>query len=339
MSTVSVRMFQVIVMGAAARGVAPERLLSEVGVPPEALLDPDGRLPRTVEVRLWQAAVRLSQDENLGLHMAAQAGIADLGPIGFAVRSSGTLREAYGRAARYLALVNQEVGLALLTEGATAVLRHVPPQGAPPPRQAVDFFLGLLHLIGRHGIGAAFSLRALHLRHPAPPARDEYQRLFAATPRFSQPHDEVIVEAALLDLPQQQAEPALGEIIERHLQDLQRQLPAGATFLERTRSCLIAELREGEPTLERLARRLHMSPRSVQRRMQEEGTSLMELSAQLRVELARRYLRERQESIGEIAFLLGFSEASTFHRAFKRWTGMTPAAYRRAPPAEPPPRG
>jgi AraC-like DNA-binding protein len=73
-----------------------------------------------------------------------------------------------------------------------------------------------------------------------------------------------------------------------------------------------------------------MSPRSLQRRLHEQGRSLQSLLGELRVELARRYLAEPGESVSEVAFLLGFSEVSTFHRAFRRWTGQTPGEYRKS---------
>jgi YesN/AraC family two-component response regulator len=90
------------------------------------------------------------------------------------------------------------------------------------------------------------------------------------------------------------------------------------------------ELRGGNPTLEHLAARLHMSPRTLHRRLGEEGTGFRRILARLRRALAARHLRETRLALGEIAFLLGFSEVSAFHRAFKRWTGCPPRAYRRA---------
>ena len=88
------------------------------------------------------------------------------------------------------------------------------------------------------------------------------------------------------------------------------------------------ELCDGEPTLDRLARRLHMSARTLHRRLAEESTTFRQVVSEVRQELAERHLREGKLAIAEIAFLLGFSEASAFHRAFKRWTGLSPQKYR-----------
>lgn len=153
-------------------------------------------------------------------------------------------------------------------------------------------------------------------------------RAFGVVPRFSQPHDEIAVPRAALDLPRRSSAPALIPTMERHLAQLLRDLPSDETFLGRVRRALAEELRRGEPTLERTSARLEMSGRSLQRRLQDEGSAHQQLVDELRCELARRHVAEQRESIAEIAFLPGFSEVSAFHRAFERWTGLTPRAYR-----------
>jgi YesN/AraC family two-component response regulator len=102
------------------------------------------------------------------------------------------------------------------------------------------------------------------------------------------------------------------------------------TTAERLRPLLVEELHRGNPTLAQVAVRLRMSPRTLHRRLASENTSFRRLLTDLRRELAERHLRENELAIGEIAFLLGFSEVSAFHRAFKRWTGWRPLAYRHA---------
>jgi AraC-like DNA-binding protein len=329
-SSVSVRMFQLVVAGAAAQGVPPQELLAAAGLSAELLADPDARLPVSSELRLWSEAVRLTRDESLGLRLLESLQIGDFGGIGYAVRSSTTLGGAYERVVRYLRLLNRELGLRLVVEGAQARLQHLPPTGHAPPRCAVEYLLGIMVLIGRRNIGDAFRLRAARFRHPAPASLEQHRQLFGEPLRFEQEQDELVFDRALLDRPQAQAEPVLCEVLDRHLQQMIESLPTDTGFLDRARACLVSELSRGEPTLGRIAQRLHMSERSLQRRLQQEGTTLQALLAGVRTDLAVRYLSEAQESISEVAFLLGFSEVSTFHRAFKRWTGLTPSAYRKS---------
>jgi AraC-like DNA-binding protein len=107
-----------------------------------------------------------------------------------------------------------------------------------------------------------------------------------------------------------------------------QKLPKGEATTDAVRRHLASELGKGQPTLEQIAPRLHMSPRTLHRRLDEEGTSYRQILTEVRRELASRHLMECRLAIGEIAFLPGFSEPSAFHRAFKRWTGHGPLAYR-----------
>ncbi|WP_437631189.1 AraC family transcriptional regulator [Sorangium sp. So ce854] len=330
MSDISVRLFQAIVAGAAAEGVAPAELLAAAGVDPADLADPDMRFPRAVEARLWCEAARLLRDDCFGLHLSERLPVDGLGALGFAVRSSGTVGEAYERVARYLRLVARGPSLEIRIDGDVARLRHEPPRSGPAPsRHAIEFFLCNLVVLAKRGADPAFTPRAARLRHAAPARVDEHRRLFGAGLRFGEEHDELVIERAFLATPQAHAEPVLCEVLDQHLASVAAALPAETSFVERARSAIAAELAHGEPALPAIAARLRMSPRSVQRRLKEAGTSLSSLLDRLRADLAVRYLSESRDSIPEIAFLLGFSEVSTFHRAFKRWTGVTPATYRR----------
>lgn len=333
MSLISVKVFRFVVHGAAARGVQAEVLLAAAGLAPERLADPDLRLPLHSARRLWHEAARLTGDEDFGLHLSELLQVGDFGGLGFAARSSATVGEAYQRVVRYLRVLVQSTSLALETDGPHARIRHVWPDPAEPlSRHQVEFLMGCLLQVGRLGSETEFLPHEVRFSHPAPPRLDELHRVFGPRLRFGAAADELVLDQALLALPQRQAEPALAAVLDRHLQDVVSGLPQDEppTLLERVRGALASELGHGEPNLLAVARRLHMSPRSLQRRLQLEGHSLQGVLAALRSDLAIRYLSERDESVSEIAFLLGFSEVSTFHRAFKRWTGVTPAAYRAA---------
>jgi AraC-like DNA-binding protein len=330
MSSISVKVFQAIVAGAAMQRVPPPELLAAAGIDPAGLADPDGRLPRALEARLWHEAARLTGDDDFGLHLSERLPVDGLGALGFAVRSSATVGEAYERVARYLRLLAHGPELEIQRDRDVARIRHKAPAGEPAPaRHAVEFLMSNLVVLARHGVDAAFTPRAARFRHSAPARVDEHRRLLGPGVRFGEEHDEILVDRAFLARPQAQAEPALCEVLDQHLSSLLVALPVEESFLERARAALAAELGHGEPALESIAARMRMSPRSLQRRLQQEGSSLSSLLDRLRADLAVRYLSESRDSIAEVAFLLGFSEVSTFHRAFKRWTGVTPATYRR----------
>lgn len=329
-SAVSVKIFQLILVGATARGVDPRALLAAAGVSGTDLTDPDGRLPRTAELRMWTEAARLADDECFGLHLSERLTADGMGPLGFAARSSATLGEAYQRVGRFLRLLVHGPVVELHEEGHGARLRHRPPATVPAPsRHAVEFLLGTLVHMARRGLGPGFQPRAAHLRHAAPSRMHAHHELFGRGVRFEQEHDEIVLDRSVLAHPQPLAEPALAEVLDQHITSLLRAAPTERSFLEHVDAALVAELERGEPSVAAVATRLHMSPRTLQRRLRQEGTSLSDRLDRIREGLATRHLSEPTRSIGEVAFLLGFSEVSTFHRAFKRWTGLTPVAYRR----------
>jgi len=325
-----VKIFQLILMGATARGVDPAELLAAVGISGRDLSDPDGRLPRTAELRMWTHAARLTGDECFGIRLAEQLTADGLGPLGFAVRSSATLGEAYQRIGRYLRLLVLGPGVELHEDGDVVRLRHLPPTTEPAPsRHAVELLLGILVSIARRGIGPGFTPTATRLRHAPPGRLDAHRALFGRDVRFDQDHDELVLERGLLAHPQPKAEPALAQVLDRHIDSLLAAEPVEPSFMDRVNAALVAELERGEPSLAAIAGKLHMSPRTLQRRLREEGTSLSDRLDRIRETLATRHLSESTRSVGEVAFMLGFSEVSTFHRAFRRWTGVTPVAYRR----------
>lgn len=136
----------------------------------------------------------------------------------------------------------------------------------------------------------------------------------------------------MLDTPHIAPDAGLVSLAERHLERRSGELPPAETFAARARRVLLEELELGEPTLARLAARLRMSERTVQRRLGDEGTSMQALLDDVRCEISLRQLAETTRTIAEIAYAVGFAEVRAFHRAFKRWTGSTPAAYRQPGP-------
>lgn len=333
MSAVSVRVFQLVLVGASARGVDPQALLRAAGISGEALADPDARLPRAAELRLWTQAAALTGDEHFGVHLCEQLTVDGLGPLGFAVRSSATLGDAYQRVIRYLRLLVHGPALELELDGELARLRHrAPPGGPAPSRHAVEFLLGNMIVLARRNVDPSLTPRMVGLRHAAASRIDPYHSLFGRNIHFQHEHDEIVLDRELLARGHRNAEPSLARVLDHHLTSLLARVPADgeeSSFLERVDVALAAELERGEPSLGAVAERLHMSPRTLQRRLRQEGSSLSARLDRTREAVATRLLGESTRSIGEVAFLLGFSEVSTFHRAFKRWTGVTPVAYRR----------
>ena len=132
-----------------------------------------------------------------------------------------------------------------------------------------------------------------------------------------------------LDLPVPGGDETLAGYLSESAERALRKLFAGTSIKERVRSAIWAELSEGPPTLRRTASVLHLPPRTLQRHLAAEGTTLRREIERIREHMAIATLRERTVPIEEVAFILGYTEASTFYRSFRRWTGKTPRQYRR----------
>jgi AraC-like DNA-binding protein len=146
--------------------------------------------------------------------------------------------------------------------------------------------------------------------------------------RFGYASSEIVFAAKHLMLPIQSANPGLDRILVRYMDDLLARLPKSNSFVERARGVVAQTMCRGRPTLERTARDLRASPRTVQRRLAEHGTSHPQVVDSVRRGLAERLVDERRMSITEIAFLLGFADLGGFERTYRRWTGMSPSRAR-----------
>lgn len=196
------------------------------------------------------------------------------------------------------------------------------------PRHPVEGMLALALLLGRGEVGAEFVPESVCFAHARPDRVSEQERVFGAPVHYGCPRNELVLARALLELPQRRAELRLLAILDRQLGNLLSGLPESRRFRDVVKRCMMDELPEREPVVAVIAKKLHMSARSLQRRLQSEGTSFAEVLSDLRRDRALRYLQDQRISIAEVAFLLGFRDATAFHRAFKRWTGITPAKYR-----------
>lgn len=324
---VSTRVVRPIVAGLYMHGIDAETVLAEVGLDPETLADPDARVPHKAAIGLWLLAAERTGDGLFGLHVAAEMDAGQFDVQGYAFLSSATLGEGLERVIRYHRLNHDAAILSLVRAGDRAIYRHELPGGHRLPVPAAQFVIGAFVKALRTALPDA-PIEEIHFQHCAPDDATEYAALLGAPVRFEAEHNEVVMPADALELRLPRADPALAQVLDRHAQALLAALPRVDSLADRVRALLAKELQGGNPSAENVAEQLHMSVRTLGRRLTEEGTSHKAILDDLRGELARRYLGDEHLAIGEVAFLLGFSEASAFHRAFKRWTGRTPAEFR-----------
>jgi AraC-like DNA-binding protein len=330
--TVSVRFVRLLALALEARGVDVGAFLGGLNVERATLDDPDARLLTRIDDALWTEAERLSGDACIGLHLGEHIPLSAFDIMSYTLRSSPTLRGAFERLARYIRLLHDVAEIGVHAQrGSARVSFRLGPAGTP--RQQGEFTLAVFIGFCRRATGTDVVPRAVEFSHAAPADVTEHERIFRSPLLFGRSSTALVLPREALDLPLAEADPGLLSLLERQIHELVARLPQGESVGDRARRLLAGELSGGEPTVETIARRMRMSPRTLHRRLKEEGGSFRAMLDGLRRDMAARLLAEDQMPIAEAAFLLGFSEASAFHRSFKRWTGRTPAEYRRGEPS------
>jgi AraC-like DNA-binding protein len=313
-----------------ASGGRPEPVLAAAGLTESDLADPDRMLQLEGVLRLAAAVAEAVDDAHFGLHYGLGWDLGGgLGILSYAVLNAPTVGTALRNFERYARAHIQGGRIQLEVDGTDA--RLVYETGARDAELARPHVEGAAVVglrILQHLIGADFRPRYVAFRHRAPRDTREHARIFGAPVRFGQTVD------CALAFPRSElgrlvagADRRLLPLVERHLDELLASDPEDE-WLQRVRGCIAESLCDGAPDIARVAKQLGTSVRTLQRRLDDHGVVFKELVAQIRRELADRYLAENKASLTEIAFLLGYSELSAFDRAFRRWTGSTPRAVR-----------
>jgi len=326
--SLSVRVLEPLLLYLEARGHDSSAFLKTQGVDPTTFRDPEARLHHAVAASLWRAAARLTNDFDLGLHVAEGIRPGAYGALGYALRTSENLGMSLQRLCRYHRVLHDAAEVQLIVRGDHAIISHRLPLPGGVPRAVSEYIVAAWLITSRQATALNWIPIEARFPHSAPENTSEHRRLFGCRLKFEHDRSELVFGRDLLDLPFQSADPQLQVILEAQVLALFQKLPKCEAVTDAVRRLLAGELCNGEPSLEQTAPRLHMSARTLHRRLEEEGTSFRQVLAEVRREIAAKHLSERRLAIGEIAFLLGFSEPSAFHRAFKRWTGYAPLAYR-----------
>jgi len=322
------RALRVIVEGLRRLGHDPDPLLAELGLREAALESLGTRVPLHVAFALFDAARATAGDPALGIHLAEATDASLWGTHGYAMLASPDLRSAYQWAETFHPLVAHETYLRLREDGRRASLQMGMRNGQPIHPLACEVMLTICVRLGWAITGERWAPLEVHFQHPAPTRRDEYHRMFGPRVLFEAPDNAVVLSASTLDRPNPSATPGLFEVLVRDAHDLLDSLPNAETTAEHVSHLVAEELDGGNPTAEHIAHRLAMSLRTLHRELAEEGTSFGQVLDDVRMQQAMRLLDDPRTNVGEIATRLGFARPGSFTRAFKRWTGTSPSAYR-----------
>lgn len=313
-------------------GVDPAPLFQQAGLDPQKLYDANARYRDSRIYKLWQLAADATGDPYIGLKVASFWHPSAAHALGYAWLASATLKDALERTVRYFRMMTDKEQLTLTeSEEEFRLIIENPVADYPTAPEDLDAsFAALIHLC-RMCHGESFNPLRITMGRPELPDPAPFAEHFRAPIQYSGNENSVCFDKAdaLTALPTANAEVARAneQIVQEYLARFDR-----SSVAMQVRARLTEQLSSGHTTQESIADALHMSLRSLQRRLNNEDTSYKSLLDETRRELAAHYMAESHRSINEITYLLGFSEPSNFSRAFRRWTGKSPSAYREQPP-------
>jgi AraC-like DNA-binding protein len=319
---------------ALAMGVDRAKLLDRMGVGEGALDDPDAKVPLESQTVVWEALAELPSSETLGVTLGRRALIGELGVVGWAMLHAPNARAVIESIRRYGTLFGDPYVPEIEDEAdRTVIHRQFDERIARTrllPEYAPASTVVLLRQLTQLPDDVPLALE-VWFQHSAPRDRSLHEEVFRCPVLFDAPETRLVLSRPALERPVIGRDPALYEYLDRHALALAKTFPDATSLAARVRRELGSALSSGEPTQTEIARRLALSERSLQRHLKAEGHSFAELLEGVRQELARSYLRDATLSVSEVAFLLGYSEPSSFHRAFKRWEGEGPSEFRKRP--------
>jgi len=332
-ATVAIGFVTGMLSGLAARGIDPEPLLRESGIEPASLLVPGARVPIANYANLYNVIGLALDDEAFALFSTPMR----CGSFEFLCRgiiSSRTLEEALQRAARFLRLVLPDLQVTVTRGRGRArieisEIRRLRPQADDPCRVfAFEWLLRLLHGLASWLVGRGLALNAVAFPYPCPNHVADYGLIFTGHSSFDARTLVAELNDNLLDLPIRRDEAALSAFLEG--------APGKLTMLyRRDREAvrcvrdLVAEALPRSLSLDDVARELHLSPRTLNRRLEDEGASFRSIKDAVRRDFALARLEKTNQPIAQIAADLGYAEPSAFFRAFMNWTGASPTHYRK----------
>lgn len=319
---------QIFVRIAEMHGVDGHALLREAGVDPAVLRDPDARIPSSVSDKVFARAAMLIRDPAFGLRAARCWHPTNLGVLGHAWLASATLRAGLQRVGRYSRILGEKARISITDARDGLRFAYDHRRGDPLLRSiGADIALSLIVDMCRVNYGASLRPLEARLSRAIPADTGPYRHFFGCPVHFGAHEDSILISRRIANEPLPTANRRLADtfddLLAAELADRDRNnIPA------RCKSALLDLLVSGEVSEGIMARQLNMSRRTLQRKLAESNTTYQKLVDDTRRDLALRYMDDSRKSITDVTFLLGFSGQSAFTRAFKRWTGASPSAYR-----------
>jgi len=308
-------------------GIDPEPLFRAEGIDPETMFDAGARVSFDRYQHVSLKAAELSKDPFFGLKGAEHFRPAHLGALGFAWLASSSLRTAFQRMSRYARMIQEKLTVELNEDDEffyVGIDAHAPALDEKIREQGQ---LSIVTKLCRVISGNSFSPAKICFQQARPAETSYYYEFFRCPIEFEAPSTNAVINLRDVDKRLTGSNDELARLNEHVVVKYLAHI-AKHDVVNQVKACIIDGLSGGMVTEASVAAELHTTPRNLHRKLQKEGTSFKQLLNEMRRDLALKYIQDRSKTLTEISFMLGFSEASSFSRAFKTWTGKPPSEAR-----------
>ncbi|MEL6818177.1 MAG: AraC family transcriptional regulator [Pseudomonadota bacterium] len=315
----------------AGDSVNAREILGSVNLDPDGPLDPKLMLQEDDFYGMLELLAHQMPDATtLPLIVGESMRPDEYGALGLAWKAAPNLLGSFGRVARYARLWTSIVQYELQeTENGILFVEHRKGERRLGMRISVEADLASGVSLSRQVTSPTFAPLKVYFRHAAPADISQHEAYFGCEVHFDAGQDAMLLSRESLDVPNALGDEGITQFLISHLDQELSEIKDEPTLEELTRQAIAKALSEGPPKMEDIARSLGFSARSFHRRLADHGLTFQILAEGTRRELAEGLLKDEQYSLADIAFLTGFSEQSSFTRAFKRWVGHTPASFRK----------
>jgi AraC-like DNA-binding protein len=310
---------------AKTNGVDTQALLRKANLAPQQIDNASLRLRVSDQIQFLYLVANALQDDLFGFHLAQSPDLREFGFLYYVAASSETLGQALQKLARYTTIANEGVSLTYLDGKNVGVTFHYVGVSRHLDRHQIEFFMTWLLRLCRQLTGVRLAPTRVRFAHRRGAQCQELFKFFGGDVKFTAATDEMAFAPAIKNTPVVSADNYLNKLLIAYCEEALARRPARRdSFRSRVENAVVPLLPHGDAKLSAVASRLGLSQRTLARRLATEGLNFSDVLENLKVDLARRYLADKDLSISQIAWLLGYQEVSSLTHAFKRWTGRTP---------------